>query len=183
MGEIKKHKPALLIAAIISQFDEALKWADLETAKCWGKIEITSDDFDFGETDFYQASMGRGLKKRFVAFQDLIDPARLPSIKHDSNRLEEDFATQGEYPVTRPLNIDPGYISLAKLVLATTKDRDHRIYMNDGIYAEVTLHFQNGSWQDRPWTYPDYKREDYKAFFNECRELLRQKYRSEFAQS
>lgn len=76
---------------------------------------------------------------------------------------------------SRPLNIDPGYISEAKLVLATTKDRDHRIYLSGGIFAEVTLHFRAKQWTSSRWTYPDYQREDFQAFFTKCRNLLRER--------
>ena len=72
----------------------------------------------------------------------------------------------------RPLNLDPGYITPAKLVLASTKDHAHRIYLRDGIYAEVTLSFRGRKWQPLEWTYPDYRRDDYQRFFTECREWL-----------
>jgi hypothetical protein len=77
-------------------------------------------------------------------------------------------------PESRPLNLDPGYLTEAKLVLASTKDRDHRVYLDRGIYAEVTLHYQRGrGWQPRPWTYPDYRSEPYLQFFTRCRQYLR----------
>ena len=72
-----------------------------------------------------------------------------------------------------PLNLDPGYISLGKLALASTKDHAHRIYLDRGIYAEVTLHYRRvGGWQPMKWTFPDYRRPDYHAFFDRCREFL-----------
>jgi hypothetical protein len=70
------------------------------------------------------------------------------------------------------LNLDPGYLTAAKLVLASTKDHAHRIYLRGGVYAEVTLNFRAGQWQMLPWTYPDYRRDDYQSFFTTCRELL-----------
>ena len=74
---------------------------------------------------------------------------------------------------TSPLNLDPGYVTLAKLVLASTKDHAHRIYLADCIYAEVTLSYRGGAWQPFEWTYPDYRRADFHVFFTRCRELLR----------
>ena len=98
-----------------------------------------SDAFDFTETDYYTATMGTGLKKQFVAFERLIDPAALADIKRQTNAWEAEYAALGRHAEPRPLNLDPGYITPAKLVLASTKDHAHRLYLRDGIYAEVTL--------------------------------------------
>ena len=97
----------------------------------------------------------------------------LPEWKLASNQWEIDYQQLGRHPEPRPLNLDPGYLTEAKLVLATTKDRDHRLYLSRGIFAEVTLHFHRGTWEARPWTYPDYQRADYHEFFLRCREYLR----------
>ncbi|HEY2148030.1 MAG TPA: DUF4416 family protein, partial [Pirellulales bacterium] len=72
-----------------------------------------------------------------------------------------------------PLNLDPGYLTLAKLVLASTKDHAHLLYLGHGIYAEVTLYFKDGRWQHRDWTFPDYRRPDYQEFFTAARQLIR----------
>jgi hypothetical protein len=120
--------------------------------------------------------MGPGIKKELWAFERLVNPASLVELKLTSNQWEVEFQKEHSYGEARPLNIDPGYLTQAKLVLATTKDRDHRIYLDRGIYAEVTLHFQSHAWQARPWTYPDYQRPDYHQFFNRCRDYLRQRY-------
>jgi hypothetical protein len=117
--------------------------------------------------------MGSDLKKRFWAIADPIDPGQLAAIKLTTNLWEAEYAGAGLHAEPRPLNLDPGYLTLAKLVLASTKDHAHRIYLGDGIYAEVTLAYRRGGWQAFDWTYPDYRREDYQAFFTHCRELLR----------
>lgn len=178
MGTIKEHRPVILIVALISRYEDALEWSRSEIEKQWGPIELASNVFDFVETGFYEASMGNNLKKQFVAFEALMDPSNLPSVKIATNDLELAYAQQHSHVEDRPLNLDPGYLTLAKLVLATTKDRDHRLYLSQGIYAEVTLHFQAKKWQKRPWTYPDYQREDFQEFFTQCRDLLRSKYKS-----
>ena len=84
------------------------------------------------------------------------------------NSLEKGLA-DAQYAVPRPINIDPGYVTPAKLVLATTKDRAHRIYLGRGIYAEVTLTYAKKAFQSMPWTYPDYRSEPYRRFFEQVR--------------
>lgn len=136
---------------------------------------MESPRFEHGETGFYAREMGAGLFKQFLLFDRWIDQADLADWKVLTNRLELDFAASGNFEEKRPLNLDPGYLSEAKLVLATTKDRDHRIYLRDGIYAEVTLHYVKNEWQGARWTYPDYQRADYHEFFSQCREYFRRK--------
>ena len=177
MGKISNHRPVFLIAAVTSRFKEAFDWGKQQTKSEWGNIWEMSELFDFSETKYYEKSMGTNLSKQFWVFESLVDPADLPGFKIFSNQLEESFANDFESEVERPLNIDPGYITEAKLVLATTKDRDHRIYLDKGIYAEVTLFFNRGEWKTRPWTYPDYQRKDFQDFFTHCRSELRERYR------
>lgn len=178
MGEIVKHKPVMLIAAVTSRYDGALQWATEEATQCWGELCLQSPVFDFTETGFYTETMGTGLKKQFLAFDKLISPGEIAPTKILSNDWEQQYADNSDHAQVRPLNIDPGYISEAKLVLVTTKDRDHRIYLQQGIFAEVTLHFRGGQWTSSRWTYPDYQRDDFQQFFVKCRELLRARIRS-----
>ena len=169
------HRPVLLILAAFSRYPEAIEWGKERAKQAWGPIALQSELFDHGETNYYQATMGPDLKKTFFAFESLVDPAGLVEWKERSNQWEIEYQQLGRHSEPRPLNLDPGYLTEAKLILATTKDRDHRIYLDRGIYAENTLHFHHGSWQPRPWTYPDYQRADYHRFFQRCREFLRQK--------
>jgi hypothetical protein len=177
MGDIGQHKPVLLIAAVTSRNEVAFEWAAEQTAVVWGPIVKQSPIFDFTETDYYAETMGRNLKKQLLAFERLFDPAEIADSKILSNQFEENFKSQHRFPEPRPINIDPGYISEAKLVLVTTKDRDHRIYLRDGIFAEVTLHFRGRQWTHSRWTYPDYQRADFQEFFTACREWLREQLR------
>jgi hypothetical protein len=178
MGDIRPHSRVLLIAAAFSRHEEALDWGREQLVSDWGPIALESERFAFTETDFYEAEMGGGLLKTFFAFERLIDPADLVEIKLRTGELEDECRELGRWPEARPLNLDPGYLTEAKLVLATTKDRDHRLYLRRGIFAEVTLHYHAGKWQPRDWTYPDYRRGDFHAFFLCCRDFLRQQRRS-----
>jgi hypothetical protein len=162
----------LLILAASSRHAQALDWARQRCAQIHGPIVLISEAFGFTETDYYTATMGTELKKQFLAFEQLIDPAALAEIKRAMNDYEAEYSALGRHTEPRPLNLDPGYITPAKLVLASTKDHAHRIYLRDGIYAEVTLAFRQRRWQPLDWTYPDYRRDDYQQFFTRCREYL-----------
>ena len=90
------------------------------------------------------------MRKNFLAFAEPFDPGMLADVKRLTNDWEEQYAASGGEEngeqnvdeterVSRPLNLDPGYVAERKLVLASVKDHAHRIYLRDGIYAEVTL--------------------------------------------
>lgn len=176
MAAVLPHRPCLLVLAAFSRYGEALDWARRTAEEAWGAVALESERFEHRETRYYEATMGTELLKVFFAFESLIDPAELVATKETSNQWEVDYQRLGRHAEARPLNLDPGYLTEAKLVLATTKDRDHRIYLDRGIYAENTLYFHHGAWEARPWTYPDYRRGDYQRFFLECRDYLRRKY-------
>ncbi len=178
MGQPSQPLPALLIVAAFSRHEAALLEARRQAVETWGPIAAEGPLVDFVETDYYVASMGSHLRKTLWAFDRLIAPEHLPELKLQTNRWEARCAESGSYAEPRPLNLDPGYLTLAKFVLASTKDHAHRIYLRDGIYAEVTLHYRQGRWQPWPWTYPDYQRPDRLDFLEHCRNLLRQRLRS-----
>jgi hypothetical protein len=172
MGEIHSPSPVLLIIAASSRYDPALEWARSTAITHFGSLALTSEPFDFTETSYYTATMGADLKKQFLAFERLIDPQDLAMIKRQTNAWESEFAALQHHPEPRSLNLDPGYITPAKLVLASTKDHAHRIYLASGIYAEITLSYTRRKWHPMEWTYPDYRRADYQQFFTQCRDRL-----------
>jgi hypothetical protein len=163
--------------AAFSRYDEALDWAKAKAVATWGPIERESPRFDFLETNYYDATMGPGLKKVFWTFSQAFDPADLPAVKLMTNRWEEEYAAMAGHAEPRPLNLDPGYLTLGKLILASTKDFAHRIYLSQGIYAEVTLQYRHHRWEHHQYTFPDYRRADYQKFFSECRDVLHERLR------
>ena len=173
MGEIHEPTSALLLIAVCSRHDSAIAWSEQRCVSELGPLALKSESFRFTETDYYQKTMGAGLKKQFLAFKSLIDPSTLPRIKRLANEWEAACAVELGHPEARPLNLDPGYLTLAKLVLASTKDHSHRIYVGQGIYAEVTLNYRGHGWHANEWTYPDYRRKDYQEFFTRCRQAVR----------
>jgi len=171
MGVPTPHPPALLLLAAFSRHGDALDWARQRAAEAWGPIARESERFDLAETHYYDASMGTGLKKVFFVFQRSFDPELLVDVKLTTNAWEEEYAARAGKPEPRPLNLDPGYLTPAKLVLASTKDFAHRLYVSRGVFAEITLHYRHGRWQHHEFTFPDYRREDYQRFFSECRSM------------
>ncbi len=163
----------MLLVAIFSRHDDALAWARDRVLTHWGQVVLESQKFSFKETTYYEDDMGAELIKQFLIVEGQFDPQGLAERKLESNRWEEQCGELGIYPDKRPLNIDPGYITPIKLVLASTKDRSHRIYLASGIYAEETLFFHDRRWQARPWTYADYQRDDFQEFFTKARGVLK----------
>ena len=175
MGQIRPPRRAKLFCGLLSGDEDLLREAGRRLTKQFGAIDQTSDVWPFDSTDYYRDEMGDDIKRQFVFFEDLISVDRLPEIKRQTNALEAAFCHDlAVLPETRPVNIDPGYLTLSKLVLATTKDYSHRLYIRDGIYAEVTLHFESGKWRPWSWTYPDYAADTYHGCFQEARERYKQ---------
>jgi hypothetical protein len=114
--------------------------------------------------------MGPNLLRRIVSFKALIDPAEIARWKITTNDVESELAAEFPHAPDRPVNIDPGYVAGSKMVLATTKNYTHRIYLRDGIYAEVTLRWRGGRFEPWEWTYPDYRTERYRSFFRRVRD-------------
>ena len=138
--------------------------------KYFGKTDFESEIINFNFTRYYQKEMGPNLKRKFISFAKLIDPAGLADIKILTNKIEDKFSINGN----RRVNIDPGYIDLAKLILASTKDFAHRIYLSKGIYAEITLFYKGNSFKSRDLTYPDYRTDKYIEIFNHLRQIYAQ---------
>ena len=181
MGEIRTPQPVLLLIATFAATEEAAELGRKRVEDAFGPIALESDVYRFDDfTSYYAKEMGDALPKRFWVFERLVDPGDLAPIKIQTNRWEEEIGkslyAQGRAPTPRPLNLDPGYIELGKLILASTKDHAHRIYLRDGIFAETTLMYTKEHWQALPWSYADYQDVKNQEFFTKCREYLRTRY-------
>lgn len=164
-------KPVKLIAGLLSADKILLPKAKQLLEKYFGLIDLESPIIPFNFTDYYNEELGNGILRQYISFQRLIKPEYISKIKRLTIRLERKFMAEGK----RRVNIDPGFISLDKLVLATTKDATYRIYLGKGIYAQSALFFQNKSFCTWQWTYPDYKAEMAIGFFNKVREIYKYK--------
>lgn len=143
----------------------------------FGPIQLASPTMDFSYTDYYDGEMGSRPVRYLLMFRNLVDPSTLSDIKTATNELELSFAVPAGSPSGRRVNLDPGILSLSSFILATCKDRSHRIPLKDGIYAETTLIYQNKDFQRLPWTYADYSSDEVRSvlrsFRNEYRRLLK----------
>lgn len=172
MWKLQTPKPAKLIIGILAADEECLK-AALEAINAnFGKTDFLSDLWPFDQTDYYKDQTGENILRQFVSIEKLIDPGKLSKIKHKTNMLEQKLAKQSASDLLRPVNLDPGIIEPSKLVLATTKNYSHRIYIGKKMYAEVTLIFDKGKWKPFEYTYPDYRQDCYYDFFSKVRTRL-----------
>ncbi len=158
-----------LIVGMLSPVEELFAEAEKVLGQRFGAVDFSSKLIPFTHTKYYDKEMGQGILRKFISFKGLIDAGGIAEIKTFTCGVEKQFSSPTG---ARRINLDPGYVSGAKLVLATTKNYDHRVYLKDGIYAEVILHFRNGSFQVWPWTYPDYRSKEYIEIFNKIRTLF-----------
>jgi hypothetical protein len=173
MADPHPPAPVLLVVAAFSRHGAALDWGRERLERMYGPVALACPPFDFHHTAYYEPAMGRGLRKCLFAFRDLVAPDCLPAVKLHTNAVEAELAALGTYPEPRPLNLDPGVLSLGKFLLATTKDQAHRIYLRDGIFAEVTLRFEAGAFEPWPWTYADYREPAVRDFLRQARDYYR----------
>ena len=165
MGKAKQPQPVKVVISMLTGCPEI--WSEVvpKLEEALGPMDSMTEAFPFDHTEYYAAEFGPHLQRKFITFRRLVPPDRLPEIKNLTNHLEAGWADQGK----RRVNLDPGYVSLSKLVLATTKNHGHRLYLGQGIYGEVTLRYHKGTFAPWPWTYPDYASEPYLEFFNQIR--------------
>ena len=166
MGELRVPVLAKLFIGMISSdsvlFDSMIE----KLCLLYGPVDRISDDVAFDRTEYYYDEMGRTLLKRFVSFDQLIDQDAIIEIKHTTNALEQNELNEQK---GRLINLDPGYVTAAKVMLATTKDYSHRLYLGRQIFGEITLSFKGGHALGHPWTYPDYLKKEYTDFFEKVR--------------
>src|SRR3954462_11838167 len=164
--------PVSRFAGLLAGSEEQLAAARRELAQWYGKIVDASEVLPFTFTAYYDDEMGKNLLRQWVRFDALFNPEHLAKCKLETNMAETLLARQfsdASGGKARPINIDPGYVHRYKVILATTKDHSHRVYIAEGIYGEVTLHWHQNRWTPWPWTYADYQSEAAQVFFQKAR--------------
>lgn len=177
MGAIRSFNPVKLFAGVLVSHPKLLPEIENRLTAAYGPIDHRSDVIPFDFTHYYEKEMGDIIDRAFFSFERLIEADQLAGVKKQTNRLEDEMAPLFT-TVKRPVNLDPGYIEHAKVILASTKNFYHRIYLGGGIFAEVTMHFKNNTFQFFPWTYPDYQSKDYQDFFLKIRQIYRSQLRT-----
>ncbi|OHD54223.1 MAG: hypothetical protein A2Y33_13040 [Spirochaetes bacterium GWF1_51_8] len=169
MGAEKEHGQVKLVLGVIFTDSEIYEKMLARMTEYYGGIDYRSEVIPFIYTHYYDGEMGGNILRQFVTFGKPIDPVMLVDIKKFTNTLENEHARDGN----RPVNFDPGYLELGKFILATTKDQQHRIYIREGIYEEITLYFRGKDWEPYEWTYPDYRSREYRDIFLEIRKRFK----------
>ncbi len=175
MAHPRPPDPVLLVVAAFSRHAGALAWGRRQLEDAFGPVALAGPAYPFTQTAYYEPTMGPGLQKQPFAFGRLLPAEALADVKLRTNALEDELARSRAYPEPRPLNLDPGVLTLGKFLLATTKDQAHRVYLRGGIFAEVTLRFEAGAFVPWPWTYADYRLPAVLDFLREARSFYRQR--------
>jgi hypothetical protein len=155
MSKPREPEPVKLLASILAGEAGLLADTVRELSMRYGAPDYVSEVLSFDYTHYYTAEMGQSLVRRFVSFDALLRPEELPTIKLETNALEERFSEGG----ARRVNIDPGYMAKQHFILATGKGFAHRPYIGRGIYADLTLVYRKETYRPLEWTYPDYRAE------------------------
>jgi hypothetical protein len=166
MSKPNATEPVKLVLSVFAVTAEQLNETINELSALYGQADFVSEQMPFDYTDYYSPEMGGALVRRFLSMEKLIRPEALPDIKLATNELEQKSTLRGK----RQVNIDPGYLSKAHLILATGKGYSHRPYLRDGIYADLTLIYQAKKFCALPWTYPDYADEKQLLMLSKIRE-------------
>jgi hypothetical protein len=165
MSMPRPPQPAKLVVGLLMKDKKRLPVLTAELEDRFGPVEIVSPWMPFGYTAYYETEMGAPLFRRVLTFRDMIAQDGLARIKRATNVIEQAHMVEG----LRCVNIDPGYLLLARFVLATGKNYSHRIYIGEGIYADLALVFERGAFRALPWTYPDYADRPLRDFLQRVR--------------
>jgi hypothetical protein len=170
MGKIIDPHPVKLFIGMLSQDMSLIEQLTGSLQDIFGPVDLASPVWPWEHTRYYEKEMGEGLKRKFVFFEKLIHPGAIAEIKLKTMELENQHLNEKG---GREINLDPGYLDAAKIVLASTKDFSHRIYLDKGIYGEVTLMYSGKDYQTLPYTFPDYRTSEYQDIFKAARELFK----------
>jgi len=171
MGISRKPQPAKYFVALLSPQEDLLAAIEKDLTQTLGAIDVRSEILPWTVSTYYEKEMGPGLLRRFLAFTPLRSPGSLAEIKLQTQKLEDRYRSAGAPQTGRKVNLDPGYLETGKVVLASTKNAAHRIYLQSGVYGETTLLYYDGAFQSCRYTYPDYLWRETLSFFSSVRSL------------
>jgi len=177
MAEPKTPQKILPFVGLICIDDFPVDQAMAEFANETGRVYMKSAMIPFIHTEYYNKEMGDRLFRQWAIFENLLMPEKLVQLKIKANEIEKKYLNDKG---GRKINIDPGIISLSNLILASTKNYTHRIYLGQGIYGEVTLIYKDNKFHPLAWTYPDYQEKIALEFFIKAREVLKKRLTNNF---
>lgn len=169
MAQPRDVDPVKLFVAILWAGEEALGAALERLRVRWGTIDFVGADHFFDLTDYYEPEMGPGLRRRLVSFEPLVPPGRLVEAKHESNAVEAELAAGRG----RRVNLDVGYLDLHKIVLGSFKGAGQKLYLADGVWADLAARYRAGRYQPFEWTFPDFSDGRYDGDLAEIRARYR----------
>jgi hypothetical protein len=171
MAQPQAPEKVVYVCSLLAASQQALAQARDRLTQHLGPLEGLTPPVGFDFTQYYATQMGNDLLRQFVVLAGQTQPGDLAEVKIATNRIEAEVARSLGPQPPRPVNLDPGYVEASKLVLASMKNFSHRIYLRDGVYAEITLQWRQG-WKSLPWTFPDYASGAYDAFLTAARDRL-----------
>ncbi len=166
----RRPEESILFTGVLFSSREIFDQTLVVLKETFGDILTQSRIFPWDHSSYYAGEIGSPLLRCFVFFSRLIDTTALADFKHMACGIEAIFADPDN---RRRINIDPGYLTQAKVVLASRKNYSHRICIGKGIYAELELFFQDGKFNPLPYTYSDYKTAECVDVFQKARLLLK----------
>lgn len=173
MAEARRPEPVRFFVAVLAADERCLAAAARLLRERWGEPDLVSPRYPFAHTDYYAAETGPRIIRAFFSFPGGFAREELPERKNASNAMEKELAAAlADTGLSRPVNLDPGYLALEKIVLASCKNFAHRLYLGQGVFGEVTLFYRGGRFEGAPWTFPDFLSGTYDAFFLEVRRAL-----------
>lgn len=172
MGAIKEPAKVKIVVGILAKNSDAVNSVRDILKERFGEEDLNKEPFPFTFTNYYKDEIGETPVRAFFSYETLVDRTEIVDIKLWTNDVENEIAEKAGTPGLRPVNLDPGYMTLGQFFLATTKDQRQRVYMQRGIFVEPTLYFQDGHFHAFDWTYRDYQSEAYIQYLEQVRSRL-----------
>ena len=172
MGATRTPAKVKIIVGILAKDIPAIEAVRETLRKKFGEEDLNLAPFPFTFTNYYKEEIGDTPVRAFFSYEPLVERETIVDIKLWTNDLELEIAEHAGTPGLRPVNLDPGYMTLGQFFLATTKDQRQRVYIGRGIFVEPTLYFQDGHFHHFDWTYRDYQSETYINYLEQVRARL-----------
>lgn len=173
MSSPRPPEPVKFFVSIISSQNNLIIQASKILLEHLGRIDFISEAFPFNYTKYYEKEMGKDLFRKFLFFGEIASPEKISTLKGITDQVEKKFLSASG----RMVNIDPGYLNHYQVVLVTNKNYSHRLYLKNGVYAEITLIYREGEYHPLSWTYPDYSSLEIRGLFQKLRERYLQQRR------